>query len=963
MTHVHSNRPAFGVPGKPACVLATLLVALIAAAQVTAPAPPATMPRPGVRFPRPVPGVAPAAPAATAPGTISPLAVPDASPNSLNFQEAATDLVLMEYAQRTKRTLLMTPNLPKPPITLRSNPASPLTDEEFLTAIEQILNLNGIALEPIGDKFLRVLASAELRKYAPKTSFPPEGVDISKDRYPENGSFVSRMVELKNIDIAEAKTVIDGFVRTGAQIQTFERSNSILVTDSTDNVNRILEVLGYIDRPIIAREEPNVIQIQFAKAVDIKTRLLEIVAEAESQAGGKTSAPTERQSGAPGTLIRPLPAGVTLPRGAARAGTPAAANATIESLVQDAERGVIRGKVQIIADERTNILIIITRPENMLFFNRIIKVLDIETAPDVAVEVFRLEHALAKDVATLLNDLIGNEKKDDSSAARTPPPGGPEGEKSQNLADFVQRRQAAVTSVASVDSATKTKVGKLDKENIKILADERSNALVIMASLSDMEAIRELITSVDIMLSQVLIETVLIGLNFEDSLETGVDWVQRALKTADSSGKPVLLFAGQGGGGSLTPADPLGMLSTPTVASEGAGLAYFLTALDLNLDVVLRAVASDSRARIMSAPVIMTQDNKEAVLEATVKRYFFKGKKYAGSGVEGGAVYEDDVEQQDVGLTLKVTPRINNKGYVVLTVEQTVDNIAGTQTVNGDEWPIVSSRKMGSDIAVNSGDTVVLGGLAENVITDTKSKIPILGDIPILGWLFRSTRKVKTRSEVVVFLTPRVLNNPADVEDEARNRKAYLDTEGVWRSDWSGSRLSDPISEKDRKLLLERGTHTLEIPRYPLTRELSPLNERYGLKPETVPAPETIVAPTSGTSQPIELPTPLVLPETWNSPATETTAPQATERPAPSGLPQAGNGPATETTVGGAAANAPGAPLSAGGVPEYGSSTGSTPATARPQEVIEASTPATPAVETAPPTEAAEVPASTTLVP
>jgi hypothetical protein len=111
-----------------------------------------------------------------------------------------------------------------------------------------------------------------------------------------------------------------------------------------------------------------------------------------------------------------------------------------------------------------------------------------------------------------------------------------------------------------------------------------------------------------------------------------------------------------------------------------------------------------------------------------------------------------------------------------------------------------------------------------------------LGDIPFLGWFFRTTRQTKSRNEVVVFLTPRVITKPSEGEDEARNRKAYLDTQGVWRSDWSSSRLADPVSEKERKAVLQRGTETLEPPRHVLTRELAPLNERYGLKPEDEPA-------------------------------------------------------------------------------------------------------------------------------
>lgn len=800
-------------------------------------APVPNLPRPPLMRRPSLPGapgaaVAPAAPAT--PGKASPMVLADDSPNSLNFQETAMDLVLADYAKRTNRTLLLTPNLPKPTITLQSNPGANLSEQEYLSAVEQILNLNGVALVPVGDKFLRVVPSAELSKYAPETAFPPVAPEDGSplvDRYKENGSFVSRIVELKHIDLAEAKTVVDGFVRAGAQIQTFERTNSIRVTDSTDNVNRILEIIAYIDRPILAREEPNIIQLRFAKAEDIKARLLEIVNEAQAEANAKKSAPTERQSGAPGTVTRPLPAGVTLPRSATR---PAAASESFEALVEEAERGVIRGKVQIIADERTNILIILTRPENMVFFNRIIAVLDVDvqTPPDVIVEVFRLEHAVAEDVATMMNELIGKEsaKKDDKDAeTRAPAAKGTEaGERSQPLADYVQRRQET-RPVA--ETTTKSKVGQLDKENITILADERTNALVIMASNADMATIRDLIKSVDIMLSQVIIETVMVRLAFSDSVETGVDWVQRAMRVGDST-----VYAAAGGGGKSTVQNPLGM--TETVPGS-AGIQFFGTLLDFNIDLLISAVKTDSRARIMSSPIITTLDNKEAVVESTDRIYYSEGTTY----YDNSERTTSNIKNEDIGIKLKVTPRINKMGYVVLTIEQEIQDSDGYETIGKETLPKLTTRRMGADIAVQSGETVVLGGLARNEMSTTASRIPILGSIPFLGRLFRYDKQEYKRTDIIVFLTPRVINHSAEIENEARKRKASLETAGVWRSDWSTSDLADPISEKDRKAMLKRAGETVVPPRHALTGDLAPLNEKFGLKPEEPETAPEVTAP------------------------------------------------------------------------------------------------------------------------
>ncbi len=748
----------------------------------------------------------------------------DDSPNALNFQEASADLVIMEYALRTGRTVIKSPGVPAVNITLRTTPDSPLDDQQYLTAIEQILNLNGIALEPVGEKFLKAVPSSEFRKHADKTIFPdPETGGVTPNK--EHGQFVSQMVELKYIDIAEAQAVITGFVRAGAQIQAIERTNSILITDSADTVNRIVEVLQYIDKPIIAREEPNIIQIKYAKASDIKSRLEEIVKSAQEEQQGKPSSmPEERLSGAPGTFRRPLPPGVTLPGGRDRrgAGTPAPTTTgaeTFESLVADAQRGIVRGKVSIIADERTNLLVILTRPENMVFFNKLIAVLDVPTAPEVVVATYRLEHAVAKDIANLLNELIGKRKPSDDDAKRSP---------NAARGDASSPAPAAAATSPSIDagSGSRTKIGQLDSENITILSDERTNALIIMSSANDMLTIRDIIKQMDIMLSQVQIETAIVSLTFGEEVETGVSWVQRAMQTGKSKdgSAPGMIFA-TSGGGITRPVNPL------DGGWQGTGANFLATLIDFNMDVILRAVEKDNRASVMNTPIITTLDNKEAVIESTQRVYYSDGVTY----YSGSDNTTENIKNEDIGVKLKVTPRINKSGYIVLTIEQEWQELNGYQNLGERELPVIDTRKMGSDVAVQSGQTVVLGGLARKSKTRNESKVPILGDIPLLGWFFKSSNIADTRNELIIFLTPRVMDTPAQIEDEARNRKAALETAGVWDSGWSRSRLADPISEKEEKRMQERARNTVMPPSNPLSGHLTPLNKEYGMILEAAP--------------------------------------------------------------------------------------------------------------------------------
>ena len=843
------------------------------------PTPPGVRPRPGAagaagaanpagrpgRPGRPGSNAPAAAAAGSGAGTV--IATDSDDPNSLNYVEAALDIVLQDYAQRTKRIVIKAPNLPTPTITLQSIPGVQITDEEYLGAIERILAVNGVVLEPEGDTFLRVLPSAEASKYGSKTVFPEydeEGKEITPP-LPEYVGYASRLVQLKHIDIEEAKPILDGFTRQGAQIQTFERTNQVRITDATENINRLLEILDTIDKPLPDPSEVlNVVKILYAKAADVKARLEEIVAsqqeEAQQNANKKKSVPVNNASGPPGTSARPLPAGTVTPNRRPAAPPAAPANSSFESLVQDAERGLIRGSVQIVADERINTLIILTRPENMAFFEKVIKVLDVETAPDVLVEVVRLEHAVAKDVATLINDFISNDSSSKNDESVRPGASGETG-KSESLSEAAASKRsdhAAAKSATAAGGATM--VGKLDKENIKILADERSNALLVMATAADMPAVLNLIKRVDIQLSQVVIETVMVEVSFSDGDESGVDWVQRALNVVNErGGEAKWTFAASGGGGSGTPI-PANTLTGVSSFSGTSGINGWFTIHNLNLDLVVKFIQTDSQSRLMDSPRITTMDNKEAVLESTQRIYWSEGstRSYSSSS----DYYTDNIKNEDVGIKITLTPRINNKGYVILTVEEEQQAVNGytTLTTSGrdNQFPNLTTRKMGADVAVQSGDTIVLGGLAENSTSRTRKKIPFLGDIPLLGRLFSSDKEERRRTELLVFITPYVLDTPAQIENDTRNAKASMDTGTIFDSTWSRSRVADPVPEKAHKHVLENGRHTVLPPRYPLSGALSDLNEEYGLTPEAVePAngaePEAKAAePSAGEAQTAE---------------------------------------------------------------------------------------------------------------
>ncbi len=767
------------------CIVAILAAGL--GAPLPAQMPPATATPSAPPTPPAIPGLTRPAP------TVNPQTAPSTTKTvALKFNAAPMEQVLQFYSELTGRTILPAPGI-NATVTLRSQ--SDLTIAEAIQAIKTVLAMNNVGLVDTGPKFVKVV---------PIGSVQQEGLPIQSNiwqevRHEENDQLLSEIIPLKYIDPAEAQKAISGLIHSYGKILPLERINSLLIADSSININRIKDVLIQIDQPLELKEKLHIMTIRHAKASDIKARMEEILAD-QKEKEKQTSGRRLKETGSPGveTATPPTIPGVIRARPAATTPT-----STTEPAAVD-EGEMIRGTVKLIADDRTGMLIIITRPENMLFFEQIVTALDVPTAPDVSVQVIRLEYADAESVASMLNALIGaaSSTKDSQPAkgatSGTAASAGKTGEstepaRSSQLQEFIEQQRTLATRSTRAGEA-KSKIGQLSAENIRILADERTNALIIMASKGDMASILDLLKDMDIMLSQVLIEAVILQVALDKTLERGVDWVQRSMVAydTDNGGRdPLFAFAGAGGGGTLSPKDALSLSST---FSAGGGLTYYFTHFGLNMDAVIKLTQTDSRGKVLSSPIILTTDNKEAIIKITENRYFYKGVRYVGySGTEQQLA--PDVESKDIGLTLTVKPRINAKKFVSMEIKQEIQNISGEQAIEGQgNWPIVASREMTAAISVRSGETIVLGGLVEKSENNSGIRIPLLGSIPILGIPFRSTTDKDLRREIVVFITPTVLDNPEEIEAESARRKSAttMNGEGMWENRWSNSKLAEP---------------------------------------------------------------------------------------------------------------------------------------------------------------------------
>jgi general secretion pathway protein D len=721
-----------------------------------------------------VPALPPALPGAAAPAA--------AEVYELKFRNAPADLLLEAFGEATGRTLLMAPGLPKQSITLLGRAG--LTRAEYLEAIQSVLAMYKIGLVPYGERFLKVVPIKSLSR--------TDAMDIRQTLDKtltggEQGELISQMIVLKHIDLTEATKVIEPLRSEFGQAHAFERTNSLLVTDTAANVRRMLEMLRYVDQPIEAREEAIIVPIRYARAADVKARLEEIVRQAQQDQKKRSTVPQAKRSGSP--VPRASTAGVIRPRvpiarPRTTTGGSAAPSAATLALAEEAERGVIRGEVKIVSDKRTNQLIFITRPENMKFFKKIIDVLDVETSPDVVVQMIRLEFAEAGEVEKMLNDLIGATSKDDDPKSTT---ASGDGTEAKPLAEAAKQAQAQQPQLKG-----ESKIGELSKDNIKILSDKRTNSLIIMASESDVMALRGIITDMDMMLKQVLIETVIVEVNLSDSVQTGINWVQRSLTAYRENGagqkSPTVSFAS-----AVAPGKP-GIGVGEGEPSEGAlaaaasgGFLSYLTLFDLNMDVVVRMAESDSNARVVQTPIILTTDNTESELKSTEKIYVYRGTTYNGTNSENR---NDNYDQQDIGLELKITPRINDDHVVMMEIEQKVDEPGSTSGQDKDNLSgvvISRNRYVKASVAVRSGETVVLAGQVRESNERGGEGVPLLKDIPILGLAFGSKTRSQQRTETLVFITPYVLESAEEMRAETQRRSDALSGGDFWRETWSGN--------------------------------------------------------------------------------------------------------------------------------------------------------------------------------
>jgi len=359
-----------------------------------------------------------------------------------------------------------------------------------------------------------------------------------------------------------------------------------------------------------------------------------------------------------------------------------------------------------------------------------------------------------------------------------------------------QQRLNSIISRAGGDSG-----GKQDAIQVfgqtKIIADQRSNALLVFATRADMENIKHVINQLDVLLAQVLIEAVIMDVNIGSTLNYGVSVAQNPKSFGSTGGQPITGAGGYNNGTGFLSGLTNGTASTfANNLGSGNGLSYFGN-IGPNWDVAMSAVAGDNNATVIQRPRIQTSQAKPATFFVGNTVPYVTGTYYGG-GYSGGN--SSQYSQLSVGVELDVTPFINPDGLVVMDINQEIDDIQGYTSIDGNQVPNTDKRTLSSEIAVRSLDTIMMGGFIRTDKTKTSSGVPVLQDIPILGNLFSSHANSKTREELLVLMRPTVMTTPEAASEQTLREERRLPGVSAAAADDAASERSMVAAERKAEL-------------------------------------------------------------------------------------------------------------------------------------------------------------------
>jgi general secretion pathway protein D len=705
---------------------------------------------------------------ATAQGTPLVIVPQKGDPNQLisfSFQQADIDDILRFLAD-TSGKLVFKDSSVTMSLTIRNQ--SRIKVSEAIKLIQTILALKGFSLVET-DEALIVTSTAGAKQGNTRVTV---GKDITM--IPRGSEIITHIFPLQNVDAVKLRQELQPVFQGGSTtLIANSDTNSLVVVGEADIIRRIALLVNQMDKDIADAVNVEVIRLQFADATEVARYLTDLF-RPEPQ-----DRPQGPQGGPPGT-------------------TPMAQASSLASL---------RGRVRFAADQRSNSLIAYANPVNMKAIRDLIAEIDVNLSPRTEYRIIALKYADATALADQLNQLVDPNASSNRNRGGFfgffGGGGGGNASGERGLQDYrvvpdVRTNSLIITapvdSVKSIEDLAQT----LDKPSqvrdvvrvfqlqnaiasevattlrnlflgtqgqgnlgiglfgaggrtqippgspldllrqVTIVPNDQTNQLLISGPAQTFPVIESLLSStpegLDRRLPQVFIEVLIADITLDDVNKFGVEWNA---------------FAGSSALGTNFG------LTDPTADSTG----FRYSIVSKNIQATLQALKQQNKVKVISTPHVMVTDNSPAIVTI--------GERipYAGQTSVSTGIATTETAFEDVSITLNVTPHISPGNNILMDIDQVVNSlIEFIQVAPGQLAPRTTNRRAGTTVIVENNQTVVLGGIISNDDKRNINKVPILGDIPLLGNLFRSTTRTTTRTELVVFITPRIVREPEDAE-------------------------------------------------------------------------------------------------------------------------------------------------------------------------------------------------------
>ncbi len=608
---------------------------------------------------------------------------------TLDFKEADIHALIKYISEATGRNFITDPSV-KGKVTVYS-PIKISPDEAFETFVS-ILRVQGYAVQKSGTAYKIVPLKEGLGQ--------GEEASVGRSMGGETETIATQIVPLKVGVASELAKILPSLLGKDYALSAYTPSNTLAITAPATNVAKAMAFLEQVESSNMTGRA-STIGLQYGDAKTLAATLSKIL-KSRDEEFSKKGRPT-----------------VSL----------------------------------VLADERTNSLLVYGDPESLNIARNTIGSLDIPTPKGKGdVHLISLSNAKAEDLALVINTLV-------------------------------ERQRASGTDEQKPDTVL--------SKDIKVVADKSTNSLVVTARPDEFEALSNIVSKLDVVRKQVFIEALIMEVNSEASFAFGINWAA-AGEVGD-----VNLIGGVSLNGGAVSLGSNKMASLPSGISIGAILkdAFTVGNTTYNIQSILNAVKGNTDVEVLSTPQLLTLDNEEASVEVVDNIPFTKESTTRNDN----DFTTQSMDYKDVGVKLKITPRISDDGSLRLEVEQEVSRVTqGLITLtNGEQLvaPTTRKRLVKTTILLQDGQTAVIGGLLDDQKSYNQSEVPGLGSIPVLGWLFKSRSKDPSRTNLFIFITPKVIRSAGDSLDLTQSKQLVLHETSVGKDG-----LGLPIMSKPKLL-------------------------------------------------------------------------------------------------------------------------------------------------------------------